>query len=140
AGSTIYYKFVATNDSGGSGSSSTQTVSTKPNPTASVGSPGTITPNSAAVKGTVNPGGEPTTWMVQYGKTPALGSQSAALNAGSGTSDVAVQTTLTGLPASSTIYYKLVANNDSNGSGQSAVAQLKTPPWLTLGKPRIGKN
>jgi len=139
AASTLYYRFVANNDSGGSGQSATQTASIKPNPTATLRAPGKITIHTAVVNGTVNPGGEATTWLVQYGTTPALGKTTAAQSAGNGTANVPVQTTLSGLPGGSTIYYKFVANNDSGGSGQSGVAQLKTP-WFTLGKAKVKKN
>jgi hypothetical protein len=132
AGSALYYKFVANNDSGGSGSSSTQTLSTKPNPTATAGKPGKLGLHTAVVNGSVNPGGEATTWVVQYGTSPSLGSQTSSQSAGSGTSDSAVKTTLSGLPSGKTIYYQFVVTNDSGGSGQSSLAHLNTP-WFVLG-------
>jgi VCBS repeat-containing protein len=141
AGATYYYKFVANNDSGGSGQSAVQTVTVKPNPTATAGAPGTIKSSTAVLNGTINPGGEATMWKVQWGRTPALGSQTVPVNAGSGTVNVAVTSTLTGLKMGATYYYKFVANNDSGGSGQSTVRTFKTVSnAVKLGKPKVDKK
>jgi hypothetical protein len=95
-------------------------------PTATAGAAGATTSSTVVLNGLINPGGQATNWKVQWGPTPALGSETAPVDAGSGAADVAVTTTLTGLTAGATYYYKFVANTDSGGSGESAV-QTVTP-------------
>src|SRR5205807_3978687 len=92
--------------------------------------------STAVLNGTINPNGQATTWTVQYGTTPALGSETATQSAGSGTADVPVQTALTGLAAGSTLYYRFAAQN-SRGSDQSATQSqmLKPNPTATAGAP-----
>jgi len=54
-------------------------------PTATTGPATAIGATTATVTGTVVPGGQATTWYIQYGATTAYGSQTAKANAGSGT-------------------------------------------------------
>jgi phosphodiesterase/alkaline phosphatase D-like protein len=80
---------------------------------------------SATVGGTVNPNGQATTWLVQYGKTTSYGSQTGAFNAGAGTTNTAVSTTLNGLAPGTTYHYRFVATN-ATGTTQGADAVLTT--------------
>ena len=57
-------------------------------PTASTGPVSTVTNSTAGVSGSVNPGGESTTWYVEYGPTTGYGKKTSSANAGSGTSTV----------------------------------------------------
>ncbi len=85
-------------------------------PAAITGPVTTYGPTAATVAGTLNPNGEATTWYVEYGKSTTYGSKSASVNAGSGTTNVDVTATLSGLEAGTTYHYRLVA---SNGTGTS---------------------
>src|SRR5262249_43607928 len=76
-------------------------------------------PTSATVGGTVNPGGQPTTWHVEYGKSTTYGSTTAPTNAGSGTANANVSTTISDLAPGTTYHYRLVATNVS-GTVQGA--------------------
>jgi hypothetical protein len=68
--------------------------------------PGT---NTATLNGTVNPEGAATEYYFQYGTGTTYGLQSSPQSAGSGTADVPVQATISGLTASTTYHYRLVA-------------------------------
>jgi hypothetical protein len=80
---------------------------------------------SATVGGTVNPNGQTTTWLVQYGKTTGYGTQTGTFNAGAGTTSTNVSTTLNGLSPGTTYHYRIVATN-ATGTTQGADAVLTT--------------
>jgi hypothetical protein len=71
---------------------------------------------SATVTGTVNPAGAATSYYFEYGTTSTYGLQTSAVSAGSGTSNVAVQQSLSGLAAKTTYHYRLVATATSGPS------------------------
>ena len=110
------------------GSTAAMAATSASNPTATAGAPGISTSSSVVVNGTVNPEGEATSWQVNYGTTPSLGTTKAVGSVGSGSADVPVTTTLSGLTAGATYYYQLVATNDSSGSGSSAVQTVAVKP------------
>ena len=80
-------------------------------PAVTTGSAGSITTGSAEVQGTVNPGGQPTTYQVEYGTSTSYGVKTSARDAGSGTDPVAVRVTLTGLSNNTTYHYRVTAND-----------------------------
>jgi hypothetical protein len=80
-------------------------------PTATTGDAGSVTTGSAAVAGTVNPGGDATTYQFEYGTSASYGLTTPAVDAGSGTADVAAKATLSSLTSSTTYHYRLVATN-----------------------------
>lgn len=85
-------------------------------PTAVTGSASSIGPSTATVSGTVNPNGQATTYHFDYGTTTGYGAQAPAPpdpSAGSGTTNQSVSANLTGLTASTTYHYRLVATNAS---------------------------
>ncbi len=92
----------------------TSTTSTPP--TATTGGPSQVGSSSAVLNGTVNPQGETTTYYFQYGTTAAYGLQSSPASAGSGTTDVAVHSTITGLTSGSVYHYRLVAQSPAGTS------------------------
>lgn len=77
-----------------------------------------VTSLSATIGGTVNPNGLNTTYYFEYGLNPAYGSKSPATSqsAGSGTSPLPVTTSIGGLKANTTYYYRLVAVNGAGAS------------------------
>jgi streptogramin lyase len=80
-------------------------------PTATTGAASAITSSTAAIAGTVDPLGSATTVTVQYGTSATLGSTSTPVAlAASGTASP-VSASLTGLPAGTTIYYRVVATS-----------------------------
>ena len=62
------------------------------------------------MSGAVDPGGESTSWYVEYGTTTAYGSRTEARSAGNGTAAVDVSQQLTGLETGVTYHYRVVAS------------------------------
>ena len=94
-------------------------------PSALTGAASALTSSGASLTGTVNPNGEPTAATFEYGTSFAFGSITAVDSAGSGTSEVPVPATLTGLAPNTTYYYRLVATS-AVGDGLGAVRSFKT--------------
>src|SRR3954447_14129162 len=80
-------------------------------PAATTGPATAIGAATATVTGSVAPGGQATSWYVQYGASTSYGSQTAKANAGSGTASVDITSNLAGLKAGSTYHYRVVASN-----------------------------
>ncbi len=85
-------------------------------PAVATGSPSQVRPTSALLNGTVDPEGQATTYYFQYGTTTAYGLQSSPASAGSGSGNVAVHSTITGLASGTTYHYRLAAQNSSGTS------------------------
>ena len=91
-------------------------------PTVVTGSPSQVGQSSAVLNGTVNPNGKATTYYFQYGTSSAYGVQTTPANAGSGSGNVGVHATITGLTPGATYHYRLVAQNaggTSDGADQT---------------------
>ena len=100
-------------------------------PTVTTGAATNVTASSAQIDGTANGRGAASTVTIQYGTTPALGSTTAAGSEPADDMAGAVSATVTGLPAGTTIYYRLVANNaygTVSGSTLSFTTAAKPPP------------
>jgi hypothetical protein len=80
-------------------------------PTAITGPVTAVGTTTATATGTVNPNGQSTSWYVEYGTTTSYGKKTASKSAGSGTGNVQVSASLTGLRAASSYHYRLVATN-----------------------------
>jgi phosphodiesterase/alkaline phosphatase D-like protein len=103
-------------------------------PNATTGPTTSVGPTSATVTGTVNPGGQATTWYVEYGKSTSYGSKTGSVSAGSGSSATAVSAELTGLASGTTYHYRVVATNaSSTDRGSDAVFTTTVPPVATTG-------
>jgi hypothetical protein len=94
-------------------------------PTATTGDAGSVTTGSAAVTGTVNPGGDATTYQFEYGTSASYGLTTPAVDAGSGTADVPAKATLSSLTNNTTYHYRLVATNAA-GIARGADKTFKT--------------
>ncbi|HUY07033.1 MAG TPA: hypothetical protein VMU99_07235 [Acidimicrobiales bacterium] len=96
-------------------------------PKVSTGSVASMMPTFADVNGTVNPNGAATSWYFEYGLSTAVGyaSKTAAKSAGSGTTDVSVTGTLTGLSPATSYNYRIVAVN-SRGTTVGGVGIFNT--------------
>lgn len=102
----------AANTTGPSG----PTGPTAPNPkapSAVTGPASRVGQTSAILNGTVDPKGLPTDYYFQYGTTGTYGLQTSPAGAGSGSGNVGVHSTLTGLTKGTTYHYRLVAQNPS---------------------------
>jgi hypothetical protein len=128
AGTTYYYRLVATNAAGtafGAVKSFTTTGSTAP--LAVTLAPTAVTATSATLAGQVDPKGQATAFAFEYGTTTAFGSLSAVDNAGAGGSTEDVSLPISGLAPATTYLYRLVATNAS-GSTTGVVRRFTTPP------------
>lgn len=135
---TIYhYRIVATNN-GGTSYGRDRTFHTSASalpPAVTTDSATSVTSDSATLIGTVNPNGETTTYCFEYWATGTYRLRTATNSAGSGTSEVSVSATITGLKPNITYHYWLVAINSggtSYGSVQAFTTELKSMPWLKL--------
>jgi hypothetical protein len=103
-------------------------------PAAVTGPVSAVGASSATVTGTVNPGGQATTWFVEYGTGTGYGSRTQAANAGSGTASVAVNAPLVGLRPASTYHYRLVATNGAGTSrGADGIFTTASAPAAVTG-------
>ena len=103
-------------------------------PSATTGSVDGTTNSASTVMGTVNPGGSDTTYDFQYGTSPNYGETTSTLDAGSGSSDVAVSVTLSGLSSGATYHYRLVAKNAlGTDYGQDGTFTTNAAPVATTG-------
>ena len=93
-----------------------------------------ITATTATLNGSVNPGGSSTTVSFEYGLTTSYGSSlTAAQSPLSGTGDLLVSAALSGLDASTTYHYRVVAANSSgttNGADESFTTASETTVFL----------
>ena len=127
SGAHAHFTALISNTSGTTGNAATA-------PSASTNSVDQTTNTSTKITGSVNPGGADTTYYFQYGTSPNYGATTTSTDAGSGTSDVGVTTTLTGLIAGATYHYRLVAKNSlGTGYGQDATFTTNAAPVATTG-------
>ncbi len=112
-----------------------------PKPSVRTGTASNFTATTADIGGMVNPNGSTTTCEAQYvtdaqfavnGFQSAL-SQACKAGVGSGTSEVAVSASLSGLTEGATYHYRLIATN-ANGTidGSAAVVTMPVPHQLTV--------
>jgi hypothetical protein len=83
-----------------------------------------ITSTSAALNGTINPGGNSTAVWFEWGTTTSLGTRSDTQLVGEGTSTISLTQTLRNLQPHTTYYFRAVSYRSSSGSG--AVGDVKT--------------
>jgi phosphodiesterase/alkaline phosphatase D-like protein len=103
-------------------------------PAATTGPATAVGSTTATVTGTVDPGGQSTTWYVEYGTSTSYGSKTDSASAGTGTSAVSVSSDLTSLTPGATYHYRVVATNGSGTSrGSDAVFTTLVPPVATTG-------
>ena len=108
-------------------------------PTATTGPTTTVGSTTATVTGTVAPGGQATTWYVEYGTVDVVrvedSREERGVRFGRGRRSSAG---LTGLKAGTTYHYRVVATNGAGTShGTDAVFTTTVPPDVTTGR-RLG--
>lgn len=82
-----------------------------PAPAVSTGGATNVTSSGATIGGVVNPAGLATTYLVEFGTNRTYGHSTAPASAGSGSANVPVSVTLSGLHARTAYHYRLVATN-----------------------------
>ena len=110
SGSTYYFRATAIN-SAGTRVGGIVTFSTLPLPAAITLPVTLITTSGADLHGIVNPNGRATNAWFEYGTTTSFGSILDNASRGSGTDNVNINATLSGLLPAKTYYYRIVANN-----------------------------
>jgi phosphodiesterase/alkaline phosphatase D-like protein len=128
-GTTYYYRLVATS-SAGTSYGSAQTLTTTTLFSATTGAASAITYHSAAVAGTVNPGGLATSYHFEYGSSPSYGATTPAVDAGAGSSPVDASAALANLNPAEEYHYRLVATNSTgtiHGDDQTFTTALPPP-------------
>lgn len=96
-----------------------------------------ITGTGATLNGIVNPNSGPTSYRFHWGTTTSYGYTTPTKSAGSGSSDVVVFSTITGLTPGTTYHFKLVATNalgTGNGSDMTFIAgtEIITTPVTSI--------
>jgi hypothetical protein len=142
-GTTYHFQIVATN-AGGTVLGADETFTT------AAGAPATSAPQvatslatqvgstGATLQGTVNPGGQATSYHFVYGPTTAYGSTAPVpdAQAGAGTAAQQVQQPITGLTPGTTYHYQLVATN-AGGVTFGADETFTTPAAAAPGAPLV---
>src|SRR5215475_11967082 len=100
-------------------------------PTVATGPAESVTTGSAVVTGTVNPGGQPTTYHFEYSTTSANWIPTPEADAGSGSADVAVRATLTNLTSNTTYHYRLVAGSTVGAERTFKTATPASAPTIS---------
>jgi phosphodiesterase/alkaline phosphatase D-like protein len=132
-GTTYQYRLVAQNSEGTTTSTGTFATDIAA-PTAVTGGASSITPRGATVSGTLNPGGDAATYVVEYGEDATYGQTTATANVADGTSDVAASRTLSGLEPGTVYHYRLVVTNTAGvarGSDQTFTTAVALPGVTT---------
>ena len=95
-------------------------------PSAVTGAATTVSSSGATLQGTVDPRGAATTTSFQYGRTAALGFTVAAESLTPSGDPSPVSATITGLPAGTTIFYRVMATN-AYGAVPGSIRSFVTP-------------
>jgi hypothetical protein len=120
-GTGIYhFRLVATSSAGTTFGSDLTFGSAGP-PVVLTGSAQGASTSGATLTGSVNPGGNPTTWWFEYGPTTTYGTKTPAKSAGSGTAATGVSAAIPKLTAGTTYHYRLVAQSSAGTTNGSDV-------------------
>ena len=129
-GSTYYFRIVAANSSGGTGTGAILSFRTagNPPPGASTGGAENVGKTSVTLTGIVYPQKQTTNWVFQYGETTSYGVQTFGGTVAAGTAPVAVSEQIVGLAPGTTFHYRLVALHGTEDLGAGADATFETLP------------
>jgi subtilisin family serine protease/sugar lactone lactonase YvrE len=133
---TYHYRVVA--EGGGwttMGVDATLTTNTTTPPKATTKTATKVEASQATLSGTVNPQGTATSYYFEYGKTTAYGTKVpiSPKSVGSGTSDISVSETISGLTAVTTYHYRVVAEGGgwTIPGADSVLTTATVPPKAT---------
>ena len=124
---TYYFRAVAENASDRSRDEIGSFTTSAAAPTVSDATASNVFDITATVGGTVDPGGDATSYRIEYGQTANLGSQTAATPIGSTPGDQSVEQTLTGLDPGTLYYARIVAANPA-GTTDGTTTTFTTGP------------
>jgi 6-phosphogluconolactonase (cycloisomerase 2 family) len=129
AGSTYYYRLVASNAQGTSFGSVASFTTPGPAlaPTVVTFGPVSTGDTSGTLAGSVNPNGQATAYTFEYGTTTSFGSITPVVELDNANGPESVSSTVTGLASDTTYLYRVVADNAS-GTTTGAVMSFTTGP------------
>jgi hypothetical protein len=138
AATTYHYRVAAANASGtDAGADRTFTTSAAPVKPVVTSQPASAVSTTAATVGAdVNPGGQATQVVFDYGTSTAYGSSTAAQTAGAGTTPVTIKATIRGLAQNTTYHFRARATNatgTTNGKDRTFRTGSFTKPAATTG-------
>ena len=137
---TYHFRIVATSSAGATnGEDKTFTTTADPTPPAlTISSARQVGPQSALLRGSVDPNRAATSWRFEYGTTTAYGSRTASRSAGEGDRRVATSDTATGLKPYTRYHYRLVATNaaGTTRSRDRTFVTQRLPTSITLSLPQ----
>ena len=146
-GTIYHFRVKATNSAGtsyGYFETFTTAGTTAKKPAVSTSSATSIVHTSAVLNGIVNPSGASTSYWFHYGPTTSYGSTTAITSAGTGASDVTVETTLAGLIPGTTYHYRVAAQNavgtSYGGDRYFATSRPSKAVIVAGGGPYAGNN
>jgi hypothetical protein len=127
---TIYHYIVTASNGSGTTSGTDRTFTTTGHPPAAVvtGGPVGVGKTVATATGVINPEGATTTWVVQYGVTPAYGFANFPGTLAGVTVPVAVSAQLTGLAPGTLFHYRIVAYHGTTVVSAGGDATFFTEP------------
>lgn len=136
AGTTYHFRLVA-----GSSDGADATFTTPAPPTVTTGG-ASASDTSSTVSGTIDPNGETTTYHVDYGTTASYGSSTSDVTLPTTSSTQTVAVSLTGLAASRTYHYRLVASSagGTTDGGDATFTTTTPPPVVTLAATTIAST
>jgi hypothetical protein len=89
-----------------------------------------VAEREATLNGLVNPNGVTTKYYFEYGTTKSLGSKTAEVSVGAGTSNLEESKAITGLTPSTKYYFRVVTTNSKGTTdGLSQVLTTLAPSW-----------
>ncbi len=95
-------------------------------PGVSTGGASSITYSSAILAGSVNPNGQITNYVFQYGTTTGYGGQTPLAPAGNGTISIRLTQSVAGLQPGTTYHYRIVAASLAGGTSNGKDRTFKT--------------
>jgi hypothetical protein len=95
-------------------------------PSVTTGRAVSVAPQSATIRGSINPRGAPTAFYFRYGTTKSYGTRTGTGDAGAGTKAVSVSAPLTALRPNTTYHYQLIAFSTA-GTTHGVDRIFKTP-------------
>jgi hypothetical protein len=133
AGTIYYYRLVATNGVGTvEGTGSTFTTSSPPGPpSATTGQASVLGETAATLTGAVDPDGQVTSYLFQWGTSDSYGHSTSELSAGSDHSSHAETAALSELTAGTVYHFRIVAKNQTEtvmGADETFTTASPPPP------------
>jgi hypothetical protein len=115
------------------GTTSTAPKPAPPPPRVGTTSVERVASTSAVVKTGIDPEGLATTYRVQYGPTPAYGSQSGSATAGSGSAEIKLTHGIGGLTPNTTYHFRVAASSSAGATigADGTFTTAKQPPTLS---------